>query len=154
MNYQELLEEINTECADLERTVSDLTAIIQVSSDRDLSVYERAGVAMMLASFYNGVENILKRLCKYQHVKLPVGETWHIDLFKRFCEPSLAPLPLLFSKEQEDAWGKYRRFRHVVHHGYAFRLEWDFMLQGVLQCRALFDDLQDRIKSHLQTLES
>ena len=154
MKIHDLREEIETECADLTRTVHDLTEILTITTGRKPTVYEQAGIALMLASFYNGIENILKRICKYHRVTLPVGEAWHIDLFKRFCEPPLVPLPLLFSKEQEEQWGKYRRFRHVVHHGYAFRLEWSLMMQGVIGSAALFQDFQLRLQSHLQTLES
>jgi hypothetical protein len=60
------------------------------------TVRENAAAAAFLAQFYNGIENILKRICRCHNVPLPTGDTWHTVLFQRFCSPAYADLPLLF----------------------------------------------------------
>jgi len=32
----------------------------------------------------------------------------------------------------------YRKFRHVVHHGYGFQLDWDRMRGGIEKSQAVF----------------
>jgi hypothetical protein len=154
MNAHELRFQIDTECSDIQQTLDDLKQIQDIITTRELTVFERSGVALMLSSFYNGVENILKRLCKYHDIPLPKTETWHLDLFKRFCEPPMKPLPRIFTKEQEEKWGKYRKFRHVVHHGYAFKLLWEYMMQGVIESEDLYSAFKAIIEEHLETLDT
>ncbi|MEW6702561.1 MAG: hypothetical protein AB1298_07565 [Bacteroidota bacterium] len=42
-----------------------------------------------MAQYYNGVENILKRITKYYNIPLPKTETWHLELFSFFLRSSL-----------------------------------------------------------------
>lgn len=96
MNPAQLREEIAIELDALEVTVLELLALNQDLASREPSVREKAAAAAFLAQFYNGIENILKRINRYHNVPLPTGETWHTDLFQRFCSPPHPDLPLLF----------------------------------------------------------
>ncbi len=94
-------------------------------------VREKTAAAAFLAQFYGGAENILKRICRYYSVDLPVGYAWHLDLFKRFCSPAHSPLPALFDEPLAVSIGPFRKFRHVVYHGYGFQLDWNRMSEGI-----------------------
>lgn len=37
---------------------------------------------VLLAPFYSGIENILKRVSRFHGVELPAGDNWHLDLCK------------------------------------------------------------------------
>lgn len=87
MNLAELGEEVTVELKALEETVNELLALQRDVADREPTVRERTAAAAFLAQFYSGVENILKRISYHLGVPLPSGETWHIDLFQRFCSP-------------------------------------------------------------------
>jgi hypothetical protein len=106
-----------------------------------------------MAQFYNGVEAILKRISHYHNIPLPTGETWHIDLFQRFCRPSHPGLPVLFETDLASALSPYRRFRHVVFHGYGFQLDWSRMVEGVIRIRDVFAALKTSLQSYLETLD-
>lgn len=48
--------------------------------------------------------------------------------------------------------GPYRRFRHVVYHGYGFQIEWDRMREGLDQVGQVLRAFRDRTETHLASL--
>lgn len=80
----------------LQQTVDDLEGLLKSEVDSEPTVYDRAAAAMLLAQFYNGVENIMKRICSFHSVPLPEGDRSHAELFERFCDPPASSLPLFF----------------------------------------------------------
>ncbi|MDW7712603.1 MAG: hypothetical protein SCH98_19230 [Deferrisomatales bacterium] len=93
MKVAELQEEVAVELALLEATVSEAVALMRDVGLGEATVRERTAAAAFLAQFYGGVENILKRLCRFHGVALPVGETWHVDLLRYFSPPPVDALP-------------------------------------------------------------
>jgi hypothetical protein len=73
----DLREQIAVELNALEVTVNELLALQHDVAHRESTIRERAAAAAFLAQFYNGIENILKRISRYHNVPLPTGETWH-----------------------------------------------------------------------------
>ena len=97
MTPAELREEIAIELEALAITVDELVTLHQDVTDREPTVREKTAAAAFLAQFYNGLETILKRISIYHNVALRTGETWHIELFRRFCVSSHPALPALFN---------------------------------------------------------
>lgn len=118
------------------------------------TVREKTAAAAFLAQFYTGIENILKRISRYHGVPLPSGETWHVDLFQRFCSPSHPDLPELFDETLGTALAPYRRFRHVAFHGYGFQLDWGRMLEGVANVQDVFTRLKIRLSEYLEGIDA
>jgi len=71
----ELGEEITIELESLEATIAELLALQRDVVHREPTVRETTAAAAFLAQFYNGIENILKRISRYHNVPLPTGET-------------------------------------------------------------------------------
>lgn len=153
MRLAELREEIIIELEALGHTVDELMALRRDVAGRDPTVREQTAAAAFLAQFYNGIENILKRISSFYGVALPTGDTWHVALFKRFCSPSFAPLPTLFDERLEARLAPYRRFRHVAFHSYGFQLEWGRMAEGVTNVEDVFEQLNSSLSDYLQTLQ-
>ena len=103
MTFEELEEEIAVELEALESTVNELLSLQGDVADREPTVRETTAAAAFLAQFYNGVENILKRISRYHNVAIPSGETWHVDLFQRYCSPLKPELPTLLDKAMSSA---------------------------------------------------
>ena len=151
MKPAELGEEVTVELEALEATVNELLALQEDVARREPTVREKTAAAAFLAQFYTGIENILKRISRYHGVPLPSGETWHVDLFQRFCSPSHPDLPELFDEALASALAPYRRFRHVAFHGYGFQLDWGRMSEGVANVQDVFDRLKARLSEYLET---
>jgi len=152
MKAEELREEISIEIEAIEKVVAELVDLLKDVEAREPTVREITAAAAFLSQFYNGIENILKRISHYYQVPLPSSETWHIELFKRFCLPSFLPLPALFDDDLASALAPFRKFRHVFYHGYGFYMDWDRMHEGITNVRAVFTHFNTKLNSFLQTL--
>ena len=131
MTADDLREEINIEIELIEGILREILSLRKDIADREPTTREKTAAAAFLAQFYGGIENILKRISKFYSIPLPTGDTWHMDLFKRFCVPSHDPLPALFDESLSSALAPFRSFRHVVYHSYGFQLEWERMKEGI-----------------------
>ena len=152
MKPEELREEIAIELELMEATVRELSALQHDLAGREPTVREKTAAAAFLAQFYNGVENILKRISRFHAVPLPTGDTWHVDLFKRFYMPPYEPLPALFDEPLASALAPFRKFRHVVYHGYGFELDWSRMREGIERVESVFTQFRSVLSDYLQTL--
>jgi hypothetical protein len=150
----ELCDEIAIELEALEATVDELLALQRDIAHREPTVRERTAAAAFLAQFYNGIENILKRISRYHNVPLPTGETWHVDLFQRFCSPSHPRLPTLFNETLASALAPFRRFRHVAFHSYGFQLDWSRMAEGIARVQGVFSRFKASLSDYLKTLDA
>jgi len=150
---EELKEDIAVELENIETILHELSALYGDVKGRDVVIREKTAASAFLAQFYSGIENILKRISRFYNVALPSGDMWHVDLFRRFCEPSLSPLPVLFDDSLSSALAPYRKFRHVVHHGYGFQLEWDRMAEGIENAEPVFMCFKANLNTYLMTLD-
>lgn len=96
-----------------------------------------------------GIENILKRITKYYNVPLPKTESWHYELFTFFCDPPYLSLPVLFDAEIKMEMNELRKFRHRVHHGYSFTLEWNDLLIGANSVLKTFISFSRNVQTFL-----
>jgi hypothetical protein len=152
MTADELREEISIEMELLDNVVRELSSLRADAKTRDPSIREKTAAAAFMAQFYGGVENILKRISRYYAVPVPSGDTWHIDLFKRFCKPSQHPFPELFDTSLTASMAAYRKFRHVVYHAYGFQLDWYRMQEGLTNIEGVFNQFKASVQNYLKTL--
>jgi hypothetical protein len=149
---EDLKTEIAIEFDALQQVANELSTPQRDVAGREPTVREKTAGAAFLAQFYTGIENVLKRVSRFHGVMLSTGENWHLDLFKRFCPPGQPPLPALFDEAMARQLGPFRRFRHIVHHGYGFQIEWDRMREGLDQVGAILAAFRDRVAAHVNTL--
>ena len=147
MYSDEQLEPIRIEIESIEKILNEITGIIKEYSDSEPDIRIKAALASFIAQFYNGVENIMKRIMKINGWPLPKGENWHADLFNLFIEPNDLKTPVLFRGSEVLIYKKLRKFRHIVYHGYSFRLEYELMKSNVT-------GLEDSFKSFVQNLKA
>ncbi len=133
--------------------MKELSALNRDASGREPTVREKTAAASFMAQFYSGIENILKRISRFHEIPLPTGDTWHNDLFKRFCAPSYKSLPELFDNSLALSITPYRKFRHVVFHGYGFQLEWNRMKEGIEHINDVFSEFKIKLSEYMMSLK-
>lgn len=76
-------------------------------------------------NFYNGIENILIRILKFNKIKQEETKDWHKELLKKF-----------YNKENDFAFLdrpiyenflEILKFRHFFIHSYGFLLQWELL---------------------------
>ncbi len=144
------LEEIATELAAIEIVVNEVSSILSDYANQFPDVRIKTALGSFLAQFYMGIENILKKLVKAHGENLPKNENWHLELFKSFCNPPSGKFPLLFDAELEKKMANFRRFRHVVFHGYGFKLEWEIMVEGANQLEGTYTSFKEVLSRYLE----
>lgn len=131
---------VEAEFEAIDRILADLPAI---PLSAVLSPLERAGVAALLHSFYNGLENILKQVVQGRGLALPEGESWHRDLV------NLAVSEQLVREETAQELRSYLAFRHFFVHAYAFDLQLERLVPLVQNARQVYAWLRQDMASHL-----
>ncbi len=152
MSNADIIDEIKIEIENLSSVVIELMMLLKESEVRELSVRDKTAAGSFLSQFYNGVENILKRICRLRKIELPKDELWHLKLFKMYCKPAQKSLPLLFDESLENDFSSYRRFRHIVHHGYGFQLKWEIMKEGIEKVEGVFQSFRKNIETFINNL--
>jgi hypothetical protein len=154
MTVEDLRKEIDIELELIESTLQELELLRKDVAGREPTVREKTAAAAFMAQFYGGIENILKRISHFHNIPLPTGDTWHIDLFKRFCKPRYEPLPALFDESLELSIASFRKFRHVVYHGYGFQLDWKRMSEGIENIENVHLEFKEKLLNHLTEIEN
>ena len=153
MNLKDLCEEIAIEVELLESVIKEISLLRNDLTEREPTVREKTAAGAFLAQFYGGIENIMKRISLFHSVPMPTGDNWHTDLFRRFCQPPYKTLPLLFDEQLAIDMAPFRKFRHVVYHGYGFELDWNRMKEGLAKNDAVFNRFKHKLNEYLNGLE-
>ena len=98
-----------------------------------------AGVAALLHSLYNGIENILKQIAQEKGHNLPLGQTWHKDLVEMCLTTHI------ISNKVSETLKQYLAFRHFFSHAYAFELYPDRLIPLVEGTKKLLKDFKSDI---------
>jgi hypothetical protein len=120
MRSDDLKIQIEIEFRMMEKVINEVMNLKTDALNQSPTIREIAAASSFLAQFYNGIDNILKRIARFNNIPLPKGESWHIELFNRFCDPPSFSLPLLFDNKFKPEIASFRKFRHIVFHGYSF----------------------------------
>lgn len=134
-----LLQKIQAELENIDEVFNEMPPYADLPN---LSTLELAGVAALLHSFYNGVENILKQILSSTKIKLPEGESWHKELLELSAKSNI------ISKECKHMFGQYLAFRHFFSHAYALDLYPDKMEPLVKNAERLFDMFKKDINKY------
>ena len=108
-----------------------------------LSELELAGVAALLHSFYNGIENILRQVFQAKSIPVPQGESWHKDLLLS------ATANKVLSVQSLENLKRYLAFRHFFSHAYALDLFPERMKPLVKDAESVFSKFKDEIEEAL-----
>mgnify|MGYP006307137265 CR=1 FL=1 len=78
--WSELREEVEVELQMLEEHLRQFSALRRKALEQTPDEVERLALAAMLNAFYNGVENVFKRIAHHCDGGVPAGARWHQTL--------------------------------------------------------------------------
>jgi hypothetical protein len=114
------------EISQIDKLLHDSKPLLNLCKLKTPDFIEMSAAALILHSFYNGIENILVLIFKYYDEQLPKSSKWHMELLdKAFI--SEKNRKQIFNNELQEALEEYLKFRHFIRHAYGFQLEWERM---------------------------
>ena len=134
-----LQDKINFDIENIDRVLAELPNHNVLPK---LSILELAGVATLLHNFYNGVENILKRVLFEKGISIPQGNTWHKELL------NLSEQEKIISPQIKNQLGEFLAFRHFFSHAYALDLYAERMEPLVKSAFELYKKFKIEISKH------
>ena len=121
-----LVDQIDFEMEQLLQLLARGRSLIELKTVQQPDFTEQWALGAMLQAFYNGIENILKRIAVNFEGKPVKTERWHIDLLTQM---SLAAKnrPAVISEQLLIHLRKYLAFRHMFRSIYTHELRWESM---------------------------
>ena len=81
-----ITQKILFEIEQIDELITDSIPVFNLCKIREPDFVEKCGIALILHSFYNGIENILSLIIKNRDLVLPSGIKWHKELFIKAFE--------------------------------------------------------------------
>jgi len=132
------------EVSQVEKLLNDSKPLVDLCKVKKPDFIEMSATAMVLHSFYNGIENILILIFKFYDKQPPNSNKWHMEMLdKAFISEN--ERKQIFCNGIKERMEEYMKFRHFVRHMYGFQLEWERM-EGLL---AGINDFWETIKENI-----
>jgi hypothetical protein len=122
---EDLLEEIEIEFEYIEIVLKELEKLYEKPSDIEPTLVEVTAAGGFLHNFYNGIENIFKRILKFNKIKQEETHNWHKEVLKKFFDKE-NNFAFLDGSIYDDLL-ELLKFRHLFVHGYGFHMEWPLL---------------------------
>jgi hypothetical protein len=119
--WDELRFDVNFQLDQIGKSVRKMEEIT-AGTDLALSDEGAALAAIVVHSFYNGVESCIRLLLPPRGLSIPSGGNWHSALLDSATQGNERH-PGLFSPETANALRPLLAFRHVFRHAYYFEID-------------------------------
>jgi hypothetical protein len=86
--------------------------------------YDRGAIGYLLHNFYNGCENIFRRIAAFFENDIGAG-SWHAAPLRRMRLHIDGYRPAVIDDELYRLLEDFRGFRHVFRNAYSFELDWE-----------------------------
>lgn len=152
MTLDDLLELIEIEKDNILFTLSNIDELREIFGQKEPDKFQLAALSKLMSDLYNGTENILKQVCKFNNYKIPSGAFYHTELLLLFSNKPDINLPTFIDCLIFEDFKALLKFRHYVIHGYAFQLKWSFIEPSVLKLRFMTEHFLKNVEKYLQDL--
>jgi len=141
------MDELHREVeAEKEHILATLQALKEALERKEKTIVELAAIATFLQNAYNGIENILKRILRYEGISVPLSESWHRDLLDLSVDRQI------ISSELSRRLDEYRAFRHFFVHGYGIMLDKEKLMPLAENLSDLWKDFEAELEAFLNSL--
>lgn len=152
MPHKKVIEDIEFEIERIENLIEKYKPLLKKVKRHNPDFVELGSLAMLLHSFYNGMENIFSCIAKKIDERMPQGEGWHKELLEQMArytkKRKLIVLNAKICKDMEE----YLGFRHFSRHAYAFDLDWMLMKDLVKRLDNVKERALNEVRSFITKL--
>ena len=149
--YNELKEDVLDEEKAIDETIEKLCQIRGNFDPQKQDILTEPAMGTYLMNFYNGIENILKRISKEYYLITPKGNSWHKELLNLSYNTPEGKIAI-FDQGIVEKLVPYRNFRHRFISGYGFQLKGEKMLGLIDNIESLWDDIKKAISGFFNRL--
>jgi hypothetical protein len=146
---EKLKIKIAFEISQIDKLLNDSKPLLDLCKLKTPDFIEISAAAMLLHSFYNGIENILRFIIKFYDTKLPNDIKWHMELLEK-AFVSNENRKEIFNIELQQPLDEYLKFRHFVRHSYGFQLDWERMEDLVMGINTVWDKVKNDINAFIE----
>jgi hypothetical protein len=139
-----IIQKIQFEIEQIDELIDASKPLFDLCKVRDPDFVERCGIALILQSFYNGIEKMMLLIVKNKDKKLPNGIKWHKELFDNTFKKNKNRTHI-FREELYEQLNDYLQFRHFVRHAYGFKLKWEKMKNILFDMNTLWENIKEDI---------
>jgi hypothetical protein len=137
------------EIGQIDRLLSESSPLVNLCKVKEPDYVEKCGGAMILHSFYNGIESVLLLITKNKDVTVPKGVGWHKELLDNAFE-NTENRTRIFREELRDPLMDYLKFRHFIRHSYGFQLKWEDMKDKLLGMDTVWQEVKEDINTFIE----
>ncbi len=153
MSHENVIEDVEVEIKRIEKLTADYKPLLKRVKVQEPDIVELGSLAMLLHSFYNGLENIFTRIARKVDEELPRGEGWHRELLRQMATETERRNLVVLSESACQDLEEYLGFRHFSRHAYAFDLDWELMKDLVERLPAVKQRVLGEIRSFITKLD-
>lgn len=150
--YKELREDVLDEEKAIDETIERLRGIRDNFDPQKQDNLTEPAMGTYLMNFYNGIENILKRISKEYYSIMPKGDSWHKELLVLSYNAPEGKIPI-FDQGIVEKIIPYKNFRHRFVSGYGSQLKGEKMLELIDNVESLWNDIKRAVSEFLDRLE-
>ena len=140
------------EISQIDKLFNESSPLIDLCKLKEPDFIEISACAMILHSFYNGIENILILIYKHYDGKLPQSNRWHMELLEN-AFVSNDTRKQIFNNDLQNNLEEYMKFRHFVRHSYGFQLEWERMEDLIIGMENCWIAVKQNINNFMENIE-
>ena len=137
------------EIEQIDQLIHDSSPLFDLCRIKEPDFIERCGIALILHSFYSGIENIMLLIIKNRNDGLLNGTKWHKDLLLKAFERSDKEINI-FRDELKAPLNEYMQFRHFVRHTYGFQLRWEKMKYLLFDMNTIWEKVKEDIRIYIK----
>jgi hypothetical protein len=144
-------EKIKLEIARINKLFDSGDSLLSLCKLKEPDFVEASAAALLLQSFYNGIENILLMIFKNNGEKIPNDLHWHKKLLEQSFESNEKRSSIL-KHENKELLIEYLSFRHFIRHSYGYQIDWKRLKPLISGVKILWEliekDINDFVDSN------
>lgn len=115
------------------------------SEDAIIAWGAMTAIAASVHNAYNGIEDVMRDICRNVDDFVPGGSSWHQDIIEQMAAPRKGVRPAVVTDELRRELMILKGFRHVVNHNYAMDLDPGKVQENLDRLNRAFPQFRDAL---------